>query len=43
MAANIRGEMPNLEPVRLLISAPCANNNLMILTYPPEAARARGV
>ena len=43
MAANMRGEMPNLDPVRELISAPVASNSLMMLTYPPEAARAKGV
>lgn len=32
MAANIKGEIPNLEPVRELISAPLFNNNFMILT-----------
>ena len=32
MAANMRGEMPNLDPVRELISAPVASNSLMMLT-----------
>lgn len=43
IAANIKGEIPNLLPVRELISAPFVSNNFIMFTYPPDAAKLNGV
>src|SRR5439155_1205992 len=42
LAANMRGEMPDLDPVRESTSAPCCSSNSTMLTKPQEAAIHRG-
>ena len=43
IAAIISGEMPSLEPVLELISAPAFSNSLIQAVWPLEAARDSGV